>query len=197
MATSTFVMPAFGSVEFTELMDKWSERTITFGQCGMLKSKIRNSAELLSQLTKAEQKEIARISQRDENGRWVILRSDSPVLNYTMADAAILAAKLDSLHAGNSPVTISQTAPKAASVPESHFSEVDEMKIASLMELQDFSRSDAIANLVKRGKIAIASKSETIVTPPVGIYETTEGFRFEVYLVNVKGGGQAKRSRIL
>ena len=69
MATKTFQMPVFGTPEFDSLMENWAGRNITFGQCGMLKSKIRNSAELFSQLTKAEQKEIARISQRDNEGR--------------------------------------------------------------------------------------------------------------------------------
>jgi hypothetical protein len=196
MATKQFTMPVYGSAEFTALMVNWAERPITFGQCGMLKTKIRKAAEFLGKLSKAEQREIARISQRDNDGRWTVLRSDNPTLNYTMADAAILAAKLDAITAGG-PVTTSHAVPKGSNSPVQQFNDADETKINSLMELADLSRTDAIAQLVAKGKIEIPSVSETIVSPPVGIYETTEGFRFEVYLVNVKGGGQAKRSRIL
>ena len=199
MATKTFQMPAAGTAEFDELMARWETRVVSFGQCGMLKTKIRNAAEFgFDSLEPKLQARIAHISVRDENGRWTNLRNDNPKLGMTMAEAARIAIALDAIvENGAAPVTVTKQAPKAATVPESHFSDKDNSKIDALMELADLSRSDAISQLVAKGKIAIASKSETIVSPPVGIYETVEGFRFEVYLVNVKGGGQAKRSRIL
>lgn len=198
MATKTaFQMPAANTAEFVELMARWAEKTITFGQCGMLKTKIKLAESQLSNLDSHTRKLVERISVRDEAGRWTVLRNDNPNLGMTMRDAHCLASKLDSIISNAAPVTVTHQAPIAPAAIEPHFSEVDEMKIASLMELTDVSRNDAIANLVERGKIVAPTISETIVSPPVGIYETTEGFRFEVYLVNVKGGGQAKRSRIL
>lgn len=196
MATKTFQMPATDSAEFVELMARWAEKTITFGQCGMLKTKIKLADGQLGKLDSHTRKLVERISVRDEAGRWTVLRNDNPTLGMTMADAHCLASKLDSIVAG-APVTVTKQAPVASAAPVQKFSDGDETKISAYSAMMEIDRHSAISELIERGRISPASKSETIVDPPVGIYETTEGFRFEVYLVNVKGGGQAKRSRIL
>lgn len=198
MAASTFVMPAANTAEFAELMTRWSEKTITFGQCGMLKTKIKLATPFLDKLDSATRELVQRISVRDESGRWTVLRNDNPTLGMTMADAHCLASKLDSVTSNATPVTVtSQASSPVAAKSRRQWSDADNVQIEVLMQLLDLSRDDAIEKLVALGKITAPSKSETIVDPPVGIYETVEGFRFEVYLVNVKGGGQAKRSRIL
>ena len=195
---SKFVMPAVDSAEYNALKARWSERPVSFGQCNMLKlafKAVQNNGGWNGKVSKAIATRLAFLSQRDEQGRWTVLRTDSGEL--TMWDAHLLAETLNSISAG-SPVTVAKGAPAPVVIPaESNWSEGDEFKIGELMALMDLSRNDAIDALVAKGKIVAPTISETIVRPGPGIYETVEGFRFQVKQVATRGNGTRLMATVL
>jgi hypothetical protein len=114
---SKFVMPAEGTAEFDSLKARWESKPITFGQCGRIKALFKAVAEQGGYATKVNAKFAARmdyISARNEEGRWVNLRTDNAQLNMTMWNAHELGKVLESLIDGD--LQVAKTEPKAAPV---------------------------------------------------------------------------------
>jgi hypothetical protein len=105
---SKFVMPAEGTAEFDSLKARWESKPITFGQCGRLKTLFKAVADQGGYATKVNAKFAARmdyISARNDEGRWVNLRTDNADLNMTMWNAHMLGKTLESLINGDLEVT--------------------------------------------------------------------------------------------
>jgi hypothetical protein len=114
---SKFVMPAEGTAEFASLKARWESKTITFGQCGRLKALFKAVADQGGYAGKVNAKFAARmdyISARNDEGRWVNLRTDNADLGMTMWNAHMLGQTLESLINGD--LTVAKTEAKPAAV---------------------------------------------------------------------------------
>lgn len=124
---SKFTMPAAGTPEFDQLKARWSTKPVSFGQCTRIKQLMRDVQATGGWAGRVHPNQAARIdflAQRDEDGRWTKVRTDSGEL--TMWGAHALMEILGSLLAG--PVTAKQTTPRPAA---GHQKVTDPVEIAT------------------------------------------------------------------
>jgi hypothetical protein len=190
--------------EFTvtaEMLTAWTLIPITFNQCKALKTIIPNvPAAQLKLLNSEMAKLLAVASVRDSDGRWTNLRTDNG--KFTKADGSNLIQALNLAMAGTVvdsapvPPLVAATPVKSAKpVTNSEFSDADEMRIGTLVELLGLSRDAAIATLIDAGKISPIVETHELAPGVYSPSELPEEFKLEVYTVNVKGGGTKTRIR--
>lgn len=98
---SKFTMPAAGTPEFDQLKARWSAKPISFGQCTRVKQLMRDVQATGGWAGRVHPNQAARIdflAQRDDDGRWTKVRTDSGEL--TMWGAHALMEILGSLLGG-------------------------------------------------------------------------------------------------
>ena len=113
---SKFQMPVAGTPEFDSLKARWESKPVTFGQCGRLKALFKAVADQGGYAGKVNAKFAARmdyISARNDEGRWVHLRTDNADLNMTMWQAHLLGETLESLANGDLAVVKTEAKPAA------------------------------------------------------------------------------------
>ena len=114
---SKFQMPVAGTPEFDSLKARWESKPVTFGQCGRLKALFKAVADQGGYAGKVNAKFAARmdyISARNDEGRWVNLRTDNAQLNMTMWGAHELGKTLETILNGD--LVVAETEPKATPV---------------------------------------------------------------------------------
>jgi hypothetical protein len=110
---SKFTMPAIGTPEFEALKLRWSAKPVSFGQCTRIKALMRDVQATGGWHGRVHPNQATRLdflAERDDDGRWTKIRTDSGEL--TMWKAHALMEILTSLLV--SPVVESTTTPKPA-----------------------------------------------------------------------------------